>query len=271
MTKIEAVLFEARALEILATQNTPIHRLDPRAKLLTTLIFVLVVLSHDKYAVPRLLPFFIFPVIIASLGNIPIGYLAKKLLIVSPFAILIGIANPLLDQTVLFHLGVIPVSGGILSFLSILLRFMLTVSSGLLLIATSGLSEICLAMGQLKVPQIFTIQLLFLYRYIYVLIEEGARLVRARNLRSFNGHGQGLTTAGPLIGQLLLRTLERARRIHLAMLCRGFTGEIRVMRDFRMQTMDWLFLTGWTTLFILLHYLNLPQILGALLTRIFPL
>lgn len=267
MTKIESVLFDARTLETLAGQQTPVHCLDPRAKLLTTLIFILVVVSSNKYTVAGLLPFFLFPVVIAALGNIPFRYLARKLLLVSPFAVCIGIANPLLDTAVILHLGSLPVSGGAVSFLSILLRFLLTVSSCLLLIATSGLNEVCLALDRLKVPRFFTMQLLFLYRYIYVLIEESARLVRARSLRSFHGKGQELSTAGPLIGHLLLRTIDRAKRIHRAMLCRGFTGEIRLARHFKMHITDWLFLTGWSLAFLLLRLSNITQTLGLLLTR----
>lgn len=267
MTKIEAVLFDARTLEALASQKTSVHGLDPRAKLITTMIFILVVISSSKYTVAGLLPFFLFPVVLASLGNIPFRYLAGKLLLVSPFAICVGIANPLLDTAILVHIGSIPVTGGTVSLLSILLRFLLTVSSCLLLIATSGLNEVCLALERLKIPRIFTMQLLFLYRYLYVLIEESARLVRARSLRSFHGRGQELATAGPLIGHLLLRTIDRARRIHLAMLCRGFSGEIRLARHFRMRLTDWFFMTGWISIFLLLRSINISQTLGLLLTR----
>lgn len=268
MAKIDSVLFDARALEALAGQNTPVHNLDPRTKLSVTLFFILAVVSNDKYAVASLLPFFIFPVTIATLGNIPIRYLARKLLLVSPFAVFIGLANPFLDKEVLFNIGSIPVSGGAASFFSIILRFLLTVSSCLLLIATTGLNGTCLALERLKIPRIFIVQLLFLYRYIYVLIEESARLIRARNLRSFHGKGQELATAGPIIGHLLLRTIDRARRIHLAMLCRGFAGEIRIARNLQLHATDWLFMTGWIAAFILLRFINLSQILGNIFTRI---
>ena len=85
-----------------------------------------------------------------------------------------------------------------------------------------------------------------LYRYIFVLIDEGQRMYRARALRSFQGRGTDMKTFGHLIGGLLLRTLDRGQRIHLAMLCRGFDGTIRIRRAPRLITRDiLLFVLAW--------------------------
>ena len=79
----------------------------------------------------------------------------------------------------------IHVSGGWVSFFSILLKFFLTMCSALLLISTTSFPGICHALRKLGIPEIFISQLLFLYRYIFVLVEETLRMVRARDLRSF--------------------------------------------------------------------------------------
>ena len=68
-----------------------------------------------------------------------------------------------------------PVSGGWLSFLSILIKFVLTVSTAFLLIAVTSFPGICEALERLKLPKVFVIQLLFLYRYLFVLLEESPR------------------------------------------------------------------------------------------------
>ena len=90
-----------------------------------------------------------------------------------------------------------------------------------------------------------------------------ARLVRARALRSFGGRGQGLRVYGKLLGQLLLRTLERGQRVHLAMLSRGFSGEFHSRRRQHIGRAELLFTGGWSAFFILLRLVNLPQLFGT--------
>jgi cobalt/nickel transport system permease protein len=267
MAKIESAFFDLGTLDTLAGRDTAVHRLDPRAKLLTTLVFITTVASFGKYEISGLLPFFLFPVTLIALGDLPAGYLAKKLLLVAPFALFIGVFNPLLDREILVALGPLAISGGWISFASILLRFTLTVGAALILIATTSFAGVCMALERLGAPKVFAVQLLLLYRYLFVLIDEGVRMVRARALRSFGRRGMGLTVFGHLAGQLLLRTLDRARRIHLAMLCRGFTGDIRMLRPSRIGPPEIVFTLGWSAAFVLMRFYNLPHLLGGLLTE----
>jgi cobalt/nickel transport system permease protein len=269
MGNIESSLLNIGSLETLSYQQTPLHRLDPRAKLLTTLVFIVAVVSFGKYEITGLIPFFIYPVVLIAVGNLPPGYLAKKILLAAPFAFFIGIFNPLLDRAVLVHLGPIGISGGWVSFASIMIRFTLTVSAAFILIAGTGLNAVCLALDKLGAPRSFVMQLLFLYRYIFVLTDEALRLARARTLRSFQSRGMGFKIFSYMIGQLLLRTLDRARRIHLAMLSRGFDGKIRLLRPLHLHGRDVVFFLGWSTLFVLLRWFNLPHLLGNTITELF--
>lgn len=264
MAKIDASLFDLGTLDTLAARQSPVHSLDPRAKVITTLVFILTVASFDKYQVAALLPFTLFPLWQIAKGKLPLGYLAKKLLLVAPFALLIGALNPLFDRDILITLGPLSVSGGWVSLVSIGLRFALSIGAALVLIASTSFPSVCLALEQLGTPKVFVVQLLFLYRYIFVLADEGVRLARARALRSFNGRGHEWRVFGSMAGQLLVRALERAERIHLAMRCRGFDGAVRTMRPGHFGRREVLFTAGWCTLFVLFRLYNLPQLLGQL-------
>ena len=268
MGNIESSLLNIGYLETLSYQQTPLHRLDPRAKLLTTLVFIVAVVSFGKYEITGLLPFVIYPVVLIAVGNLPPGYLAKKILLAAPFAFFIGIFNPLLDRAVLVHLGPIGISGGWVSFASIMIRFILTVSAAFILIAGTGLNAVCLALDKLGAPRSFVMQLLFLYRYIFVLTDEALRLARARAMRSFQGRGMGFTVFSSMVGQLLLRTLDRARRIHQAMLSRGFDGKIHLLRPLHLHREDVVFCLGWSTLFVLLRLYNVSQWWGTWVMRL---
>lgn len=264
MSAISSTLFDVNHLDALSNQKTLIHGLDPRVKLVSTLLFIASIVSFNKYQISALIPFAIYPIVIITLGNLPIRYLFRKVLVAAPFAFFIGIWNPFLDSEVLFHIGPFGISGGWLSFASIMIRFALTVFAVLALIATTGFNAVCMALERLGVPSGFVVQLLFLYRYIFVLTEEAGRMVRARSLRSFDGKGMGIKVFGSMIGHLLLRTLDRAQRIHLAMLCRGFDGEIRLAYPLRIQGRDAAFLLGWASFFILMRLYNVPQLMGGM-------
>jgi cobalt/nickel transport system permease protein len=270
MAKLESAFFNLGYIDTLANQETPVHQLDPRAKLITTLVFIITVMSFKRYDLSGIIPFFVYPAVLIRAGNIPLGYLLKRILLVLPFVLFIGIMNPFLNQMPLMHIGPVAISAGMISFISILIRCILTVMAALILVATTGFHGICMGLERIGVPNMFVIQLLFVYRYLFVLIEEASRMARARALRSFSSNGLSLNVWTSLIGHLLLRTIDRARRIHLAMLSRGFTGDIKLARKYEFKFRDLLFLGGWSSLFIVLRFFNLSTFIGNLLTRVMP-
>ncbi len=257
-------------MDTLAAGGTALHRLDPRGKLLTTLVFIVTVVSFDRYAVSALLPFAAFPLVMTSLGALPSRYIISRILLLAPLAMISGIFNPFFDREVLFSFGSMGVTGGWVSFASILLRVMLTVGGAITLVAVTGFPTICRAAQKLGAPRVFVTQLLFLYRYIFVLAEEGGRVSRGRSLRCCGRRGMGVGSYGSLVGHLLLRTWRRAERIHMAMLARGFTGEFQNLREFRFGGRDLLFVGGWSLLFITFRTWNLPQFLGTLVSGMIP-
>ncbi|MDP2645339.1 MAG: cobalt ECF transporter T component CbiQ [Desulfobacterales bacterium] len=269
MAKFSTAILDLGQMDRLSCRESPIHRLDPRSKLITTLFFVATVISFNKHEISALVPFFIYPLILITLGNLPLKYFLRKILLVAPFALFIGIFNPLLDRDVLIQLGPVGISGGWVSFLSILIRFVLTVSAGLILIACTGFNAICMGLEKIGAPRIFAVQLLFLYRYLFVLIEETLRVVNAWALRSFQKRRVSIRVFGYLLGHLLLRTLDRAHRIQLAMFCRGFTGEIHVNRPAKIRRADVKFMLAWSAVFVFFRVYNLPKVIGALVTEIF--
>lgn len=225
-------------LDTLSYKDTLVHRLDPRAKLMTALAFVVTVVSFPKYELAGLLPFFLFPVMLLVLGDIPVKIIIKKVLLVSSFAFFIGVFNPVFDRKIAYSLLGIPISWGWISFLSIMLKFSLTISTALLLIATTSFPGICHALQRLGMPEIFVSQLLFLYRYLFVLAGETMRVVRARDARSFGKKGNGIKAYISLVGTLFLRTVEKAERIYQAMLSRGFTGSLHSIKLYRLSVAD---------------------------------
>ena len=264
MSRIDAALRDLRSLESLAGRDTAAARLDARAKLVTTFVFIVVVVSFDRYTISALLPLAAYPLLLAVLGEVPAAPVLRKLLLAAPFAVMVGLFNPLLDRAPMFAIGDTTVAAGWVSFASILLRFALTVGAALVLVACTGMHTLCAALGRLGVPRVFTAQLLFLFRYAFVLGAEASQMTTARTLRAC-GRPATLASYGPLLGHLLLRAFERAQRVHLAMTARGFDGELRSLRALRWTVRDTRFVLGWCMFFALVRWVDLPQWLGAVL------
>ena len=72
-----------------------------------------------------------------------------------------------------------------------------------------------------------------------------------------------------MMGHLLLRTMDRAQRIHMAMLCRGFDGHIRIIRSMEIGCKEIVFAISWSVLFVILRFYNMPKMLGVLVTGFF--
>lgn len=269
MIKLDSNWINLRYLDDLSRNKTVIHHLDPCVKVLTTLLFIIVTTSFPKYEIAALLPLTFFPVVLILLGNLPWNHLLKRLLLVAPFVVFVGIFNPLFDHTPVLQIGPILLTGGWLSFMSITLRLSLTVTAALILVATTGIDAICTGFLRMGVPKVIVIQLLFLYRYVHVLLDEFIRVMQAYRLRSFHGEGLRFKAWGSLVGQLLMRTIDRAQRIYQAMLCRGFDGEIRMLRTNQTNTTDILYAVSWTAFLLTVRFYNIPHALGNVFMEVF--
>jgi cobalt/nickel transport system permease protein len=136
---------------------------------------------------------------------------------------------------------------GLIRFGSIVARSWVAVQMAILLTATTRFPDLMHALRHLHVPQLIVAIVGFMYRYLEVLSDEVARLLRARESRSAGIPGQksGGTigwraqVAGNMAGQLFLRSYERSDRIFAAMQARGYTGEFLTINPHVMQRKDW--------------------------------
>lgn len=254
--RLQHALCALDALESDARAESPLHRLDARAKLLATVVYLAAMLSVPLSRLSEILLYALFPMITAAMGGMRLGPLLRRSLAVLPFVALIGIFNLLYDRTPAFRIGELTVTQGGIEFASILLRGVLSVEALLVLIGSTGFHGICRAMQQLGIPRFFTVQLLFVYRYLRVLLDEALCMSRACEARSFGRRHLPLRVWGTLVGQLLLRTFDRAEQIHRAMLARGFRGRIpdRTAAPPRWRQADTVFLVGWSLALLLVRW-----------------
>lgn len=257
-------LFNIRILDELAERKSFIHNIHPVIKILTTVVYLLITISFNNYDLARILPLVFYPITIMTLADIPIIPIFKRVILALPLIIGIGLFNPIYDRNPVLILPGITISGGWISFSTILIKGFLTILVALVLIATTGMTNIASALRLIKVPSIFVIQLLLTYRYIAVLGEESVRVTRAYSLRSAGERGIKIKHSGPVVGHLLIRSIERAQRIYRSMCARGFTGEYYSGRR-KININDILYLAGWSLFFVIIRYLNISEIIGKII------
>jgi len=217
-------IYELYALEQLASGNSCVHRLSPLFKLLAAAVFIVTVVSFNRFAFGRLIPFVFYPAILMALSQTPYSMLNKRFLAALPFCLFAGISNVIFDRSAAFAAGGITVSWGVVSFAVILFRTWLCVMAVLILVSVTPLSDLTGELRRLRAPKIFIVMFELTYRYTGVLLNEAYCAGLAYSLRSANRKGIKMSDMGSFAGVLLIRSFDRAERVYNAMKCRGYTS-----------------------------------------------
>ncbi|MDR3280077.1 MAG: cobalt ECF transporter T component CbiQ [Synergistaceae bacterium] len=235
-----------RALENLSEKNTVIHQLHSFVKLTAAVVYVAVVISFGRYEVSRLLPYFFYPAILMPISETPFRQMFYRLSMALPFALFGGLANIFFDRPPMFFFGGIVITAGAVSFVSILIKTVLSVWAVLFLVSTTTIWDLCGQLIRLRVPRLLVLQLSLTYRYISSLMEEACAMYHAYILRSPGmKKGVRITDMGQFVGSLLLRSFDRAWNVYAAMKCRGFDGSFSASigdKEGKLKFSDWLYL-----------------------------
>lgn len=233
-------------------------RRDVRAKLIVTITYLIAVLSFPLDNLGGIIIFALYPLIGCAMADMPYGRVFTLSLYTLPFIAFIGIFNPIFDHKPMLQMGNIAISEGWIQFLSIIVRGLLSVQATLLLILSSGFIRVCRGLKGLGIPDIFATQLFLLYRYIFVLLQEAQSMQMARTARGYGRTSYGMRFWAVFVGQLLLRSADRAERLHRAMISRGFNGMFPISHPLCWRWTDTLFLLFWTAAFIAGRIYDIP-------------
>jgi len=257
------IIRELYALEQLSTGKSCVHNLHPIVKLVTTMIFIITVASFDRYALGRLVPYIFYPTVLMALSETPYSMLLKRLLIALPFCLFAGITNIIFDRTAAFAISGVFISYGMISLFVILFKMYLCVMAVLILISVTPLAEITAAMRRLKIPDIFAAVFEMTYRYIGVLFSEAYTMHTAYTLRSAGGKGIAMRDMGSFVGQLLLRSIDRAERVYNAMNCRSYDTHTAQQSGKTIKWQDIAFCMIVCILFITLRVININALFAG--------
>lgn len=202
------------------------QRLDPRARVLVIVSATAIMASTPPGV---LLPFAAYlPLcgLVVLTGRAAASALAWRCLAASPFIVLAAGLLALQQGGSLD--GIRAAAPAALSvaakgYAAVLLLAFLTLST--------PLSDLLAALRGLGAPKSFNLILGLMYRYTHLLAEEYRRMERARDSRSVRPLARRrVTLYGRPLGALILRSWDRAERVHAAMLARGFHGAWPTLR-----------------------------------------
>lgn len=220
-----------------------IHRLDPRTKVITTFAFILVMVLTPPTGWQAFALYFAIIAGLVLISKIPPFYVLKRSLVIVPFVLFITIFIPFLksgEPSGSYNIWIWQVSNsGLLILWNVLIKAWLSMLSLILLSSTTKFSELLNGLEQLRLPKVMVMILSFMYRYIFVLVDEVIRMKQARDSRNFGGKRTWqLKTIGNMVGTLFLRSYERGERVYGAMVARGFDGETRTLSTPHFRTAD---------------------------------
>jgi cobalt/nickel transport system permease protein len=220
-------------LLVLAGRDGWLERRDLRLRLLAAFAFALVTVSLDR---PLALGAALGAgLTLALAGGLSVRGLARRLLPVELFLALLLITLPFSTPGEPW-LGLGPFAAsweGALRGAEIALKANAVVLAVLGLLGGSEPIALGQALARLGVPDKLVQLYLFTLRYLGVLHAELTRLRLAMRARAFVPRSDWHTwrSLGWLAGMLLVRSIERSRRVLGAMKCRGFDGRLRHLQD----------------------------------------
>lgn len=245
--------------EPFSTGHTWVHQLDARLRIGVAFIFscVLAVATTWQQAMFGL----IATCLLLICSRPPLRPLLRRLAAVNIFVLFLWLTVPLtMPGPAAFHLNLSSLS---FSLAGLHLVWLITLKANAIsllfiaCVATMPVAHFGHALYALRLPGKFVFLLLFTYRAIFLLADEWQRLNTALRLRNFvaTSNLHSYRTLGTLVGLTLVRSFDRAGRIHQAMLLRGFNGSFSSLAEFHLTRLDAMFLTAANVVLLLYSFL----------------
>lgn len=220
--------------------NSPLHRLDPRTKIVAVFAAVLIIVTEPIGG--RLNPFaFYFAIITALilLSSVPLKFIGRRLAVVSPFIIMAAIFYPVSYSLVGDSESAGFTSEALLPSLIIVSKATLSVLLLILLTTTEKFSRILLGLRKIGMPRVIVTVSALLYRYLFIIADETLKTNRARESRTPGRLRRGkLKVYGNQVAVIFLRSWDRSHVVYKSMLSRGFSGEFPGIQELNIRWYD---------------------------------
>ncbi|MGB9749496.1 MAG: cobalt ECF transporter T component CbiQ [Caldisericia bacterium] len=238
-----------------------IYKIHPLIKFIYIIIFLILILTTNYLEFQKIFFYLIFTFFLIILGKVSIIKILKKVLGILPFFILISISflffkKGTILEISLFKIFFFKIQSNYLNFILILCKSINSLILVIFLIQTTDFNLLIKSLDLILVPKIITSTILFVYRYIFVLVDEIKRMELARNSRYFGGFIiNQIVVYANIISVLLIRSINRSERIYFAMVSRGYDGEMKNLDFGNFNKFDFLFLFLFSSILLFIKFL----------------
>lgn len=264
MNKIDNAIKTVHHMDSQANQKGYLNRIHPLAKLLITIIYIISLTSIDKYNLVMTLAMSIYLILVSIIGDLSIKKALKSLKVVLLLLVILGIANPILDRTIITYIGIVPITTGMISMCTLLLKGIFAILASYFLILTTSIEEICYALKMIHMPNILITVIMLIYRYIIVFLKEVQRIWTAYQMRAPKQKGAHYKAWGSLIGSLMLRSIDRAQVVYESMELRGFDPDTFFVKKEKVDKKSWGYFLLMLILLIILRFVPIFEIMGSI-------
>ena len=218
--------------------------LDPRVKVITLVLFIILVGLAQSLLI--LILVFMFAFVCILLSKVPQVLFLKRLFIFIPIftaviaipALFITPGVPLVSmagKTIITEQGAL--TAGFL-----VMRVLDSISLGLLLVLTTPWTKLLAALRWLRLPSLIVAVLGMTYRYIFLLLHTTNAMFLARRSRIIHelSGNENRRWLGLALVTTMMKSQYLSEEVYLAMLSRGYQGEVYVLTDFMMRRRDYL-------------------------------
>jgi len=259
---LSQALESAIAADDLSRKQGLLQSLDPRAKVAGFLLMVVTAgLLHDLALLGAL---FVIVLLLVFLSRISVSFFLKRVLLFIPLFTAV-IAVPALfttPGTPLWHIGahVSVTEQGLLASAFLFARVTVSLSLGILLILTTRWTDLLSALRWFRLPALVVSIVAMTYRYIFLFLHTANNMFMARRSRTV-AHFSGAANRrwlGQIMAATLARTQHLSEEVYLAMLSRGYNGEVITLDNLNARGRDCVWLASAilvTTILLWVNYL----------------
>jgi cobalt/nickel transport system permease protein len=212
------------AIGLAGDPASPVHRLDPRAKVVGLAAVTLVAVSTPLRAWPAFVACALTLAAIAAVARVGPRTVWRRARVVLPLVLFVAAFVPFARRGgTSVELGPLTVSeAGLAVFATVSLKAVIGTVSAVLLGATTTFPDVLHALERLRAPRLLVLIAAFMHRYLFVIAAEVSRMRAALAARGYRPrHALQAAALGRAATALFLRSHARAERVHLAMLARG--------------------------------------------------
>jgi cobalt/nickel transport system permease protein len=238
------------SLELTGLAGDPasrVHRLDPRAKIVGLLSVTVVAVSAPLELWPVYAVCAAVLCAYAAAARVRPRDLWRRMRVVLPFVLVLGALVPFVREGgTTYDLWLLTAhEAGIEVCLAVSAKAIIGTLSAALLGTTTTFPQVLRGLEALHVPRLFVLIAAFMYRYLFVIVEEVGRMRSALVSRGYRPrHALQAGPMGRMATAMFLRTYSRGERVYHAMLARGYDGAMPQLSPLAFGRADALFVTG---------------------------